>query len=59
MDATAILIVSTCFIWIIWDIYVWTKGKKTISQHIRSWSDVSMPIVFLSGFVAGHFFWPL
>jgi hypothetical protein len=53
------IIVGTMALWIIYDIYIWNKGEKTISQYIRQWSEAALPISFLMGYVMGHFTWPL
>jgi hypothetical protein len=57
LNLTSGLIVVTALIWIFWDIYVYIKGKKTISHYITNWSYYSPVIPFAVGFLCGHWFW--
>lgn len=54
---TGIFIIITAFVWLFYDIYLYAKGKETISVRIRVWSDHFLAIVFLAGFIAGHWWW--
>lgn len=55
-DTTTWIIIGTAVLWGAWDIYVWLKGKETISIKMNRWGKHVMAIVFLLGFLAGHFF---
>lgn len=61
MDATVILIISTCIIWAVYD--VWTiakRGKETsISAYIIRNSYKYPLIVLCLGMLLGHLFWSM
>jgi len=61
MDITVILIIATCLIWAVYD--VWTivkRGKKTsISAYIIRGSYRYPFVVLLLGMLLGHLFWSM
>ena len=59
MSTTSWIIISVMFILIAWDVYLYSKDKKTISQYIREYARISMGVTFLFGYLMGHWFWPL
>ena len=59
MDATITtwVIIGCALLWLFWDIYLYVYKKETISVKIRRWSEHVLPIVFIAGFLCGHWFW--
>lgn len=61
MDITVILIIATCLIWAVYD--VWTiakRGKKTsISAYIIRGSYKYPLVVLALGILIGHLFWSM
>ena len=58
-STTGWIILATIALWLIYDIYLFTNDKETLSAYIRRWSNHMMAIVFIVGFLMGHWFWPL
>lgn len=52
-----ILILVTAFVWLFADIYMYVFKKETISVRMLEWSKHMMAIVFIIGFICGHWFW--
>ena len=53
-----VLIIATALVWLLVDVYLYLDPKKeTISARMLQWSKHMMAIVFLAGFIAGHFWW--
>lgn len=52
-----ILILITAIVWIVVDVFLYVKNLETISSRMRSWGKDIMGIVFLLGFLCGHWFW--
>lgn len=57
-DATTWIIIASALIWIGWDIYLYANDKETISDKMTKWGARMMGMVFLIGFIMGHWFWP-
>ena len=55
-DTTTWIIIATAVIWAAWDVYIWLNGGETISIKMNRWGQHVMAIVFILGFLAGHFF---
>ena len=55
--ATTWLIIITVVVWISYDFYLYFANKKTISQKITEYANISSGIVFAAGFLCGHWFW--
>lgn len=53
---TALLIIFTGVIWIVYDVYLYVKSKETISDVIFGFSQHVKGIIFLVGFLCGHWF---
>jgi hypothetical protein len=61
VSITAILIISTVIIWVIFDVYIiYKKGKHaSISAYLIRWFREYSLVSFLTGMVMGHFFWSM
>lgn len=57
-NITAWILIVTALVWLFWDLYVWYKGDKTISEYINEWAG-KIPVQFIFGVLCGHWFWPL
>lgn len=54
---TSVLIIATGVFWLVWDIYVYATGQKTISEKLYTWSkDITVTIPHSFGFLCGHWF---
>ena len=54
---TTWLIIGSAFIWLGYDVYLYVPNKPTISDKMTKWGKHMMAIVFLLGFIMGHWFW--
>jgi hypothetical protein len=50
------MIALTAIIWLIWDLVLYFKGKRTISEYIGNGSKYVGAIAFIIGFLCGHWF---
>jgi len=58
-EMTKWFILGTGIIWLVYDIYLDRSGKKTLSNIILGTiGKYGVPIIFITGFVMGHLFWP-
>jgi len=51
-----VLIVMSVFL-LAYEIYLLVKGKEPISVAVYRFGQHSMAVVFIIGFLMGHFFW--
>ena len=51
---TEVTIIAVTFSVLLYDLYLWARGQKTISQVIIKWSKDIPFIPFMGGFLAGH-----
>ena len=61
MDITVILIIATCLVWAVYDVWIIIKrGKKTsISAYIIRGAYKYPLVVLLLGMLLGHLFWSM
>lgn len=57
LTISALIIIVTSLIWIVWDVIAYVKKWRTISNVIIKFGFYSPPFVFACGFIAGHWFW--
>ena len=51
------IIIGTALVWAGWDIYLYVTNQETISVKLNRWGKHVMAIVFLVGFLCGHWWW--
>lgn len=49
-------LIITGFSWFFIDLYLYLKDKETISVKLNAWAKEMMAIVFIIGFLCGHWF---
>lgn len=54
---TTWLILGTVLVWIGWDVYLFLNDKTTISDKITKFGKHVTGVIFLIGFLMGHWFW--
>lgn len=52
-----VTLIITAILWLVLDVYMYVKDKKTLSVQVYEWSKMTITIPFLLGFICGHWFW--
>lgn len=56
-STTGIVLIITSLLMLFYEVYLLVKGKEPISVAVYRFGQHSMAIVFIAGFLMGHFFW--
>ena len=56
-STTGWVLIITSLLLLIYEVYLIVAGKEPISVAVYRFGQHSMAIVFLIGFLMGHFFW--
>ncbi len=54
---TGIVLIAVSMLLLVYEVYLLVKGKEPISVAVYRFGQHSMAIVFIIGFLMGHFFW--
>lgn len=58
MNIAKYLILGTCVIWVIVDLWLDKTGNTTISQEVMAWTGaIGVPLIFGMGYLSSHFTW--
>ena len=56
-STTGMVLIAVSLFLLMYEVYLLVKGKEPISVAMYKFGQHSMAIVFIIGFLMGHFFW--